>query len=205
MWWSRKANSQRAVAAAVLAAVLALGGCGFHPLYGKANPEVVPEMASIKIKAIEDRIGQELRNKLYTRMNTNGEPAQAKYILETVLKETKENEAIQRTEVATRADLYINADYRLRELGTNKIVISISTRAVASYDIVQNEYSNLVAQQDAERRALEQLANEITTHVSFYFSKGGDKELERGGPSASPPPADYNNQVNPAPYEQAPP
>lgn len=165
--------------------MLVLSGCGFHPLYGKqANPEVVPSLADIKIDVIQDRVGQQLRNLLYSRLNPGGEPAQPKYILEATLRESQESLAIQETEVATRASLNISVAYHLRDLTTGKTLYTSYSRASASYDLLQSEYANLVAAQDAERRSLQVVADDITHRLSFYFTE--DHSNRNGAPAAAP-------------------
>ena len=49
----------------LLAALGFLGGCGFQPLYGKSFAAYAPEeFAAIRVKPIQDRIGQQLHNHL---------------------------------------------------------------------------------------------------------------------------------------------
>ena len=164
--------------------MLVLGGCGFHPLYGKqANPEVVPALADIKIDLIQDRVGQQLRNLLFSRLNPGGEPTQPKYILEVTLHESQESLAIQETEVATRASLNISVTYHLRNLTSGKVLYTSYGHAAASYDLLQSEYANLAAAQDAERRSLQVVADDITRRLSFYFTEDHSKQ---DGTAATP-------------------
>ena len=162
--------------AALLAGSFALAACGFHPLYGKANPEVVPEMAAVKIDPIADRKGQQLRNMLYTQLNPRGEPAHPKYLLETNLQEYTQASAIQIDEVATRANLLMDATYTLTDLQTGRLLFRHALRATTSYDIVQNEFANLSAQEDARNRALELISSDISTQLSFFFARQDDQE-----------------------------
>lgn len=203
MSWSRTIGRFpcAVLGAVLLIAGLALGGCGFHPVYGKGNEHVVPQLANVKVGNIEDRNGQMLRNLLFTKLNPRGQPAQPRYLLETELKEITQALAIQIDEVATRANLYMDANYKLIDLRTGYIVFEQGTRAASSYDIVQNEFANLSAQKDARERALRQVSEEITTQLSFFF--------ERRDPDAQPaqvqavPPAQYQ-PAPPAQYQTAP-
>jgi LPS-assembly lipoprotein len=183
MSWCR----ERAFAfAALICSGAILAACGFHPLYGTANPEVEPALASIKIvpmgpqRTDQDvaRIGQELRNMLYTRLNPKGEPAQPKYVLDAKLGEAKESLAIQKTEVATRAILSIVANYRLTQAGTGEIVFQAESRSTASYDLVESEYANVVAAQDAERRVLQNISDDMTAQISFHFTQDIKQQRE---------------------------
>ena len=51
MWWFEQPGIRRLVATVLGACGLlaALAGCGFHPLYGRTNPEVAAQTATIKI------------------------------------------------------------------------------------------------------------------------------------------------------------
>lgn len=177
MSWS-DTIAAKACAAALLAASLALASCGFHPLYGKANKEVVPELAAVKVGAIADRSGQQLRNLLYTQLNPRGEPARPKYLLETKLQEYTQALAVRIDEVATRANLLMDATYTLTDLQTGRRLFRQGVRATTSYDIVQNEYANLSAEDDARKRALQQISDDIKAQLSFYFVRNEPKAPE---------------------------
>ena len=65
------------------AAVLALGGCGYRPLYGTAgdNRGVVASLASISITETDTRLGQILRNDLLSAMRPAGTAVEDHYVL----------------------------------------------------------------------------------------------------------------------------
>ncbi|MFZ0695443.1 MAG: LPS assembly lipoprotein LptE [Alphaproteobacteria bacterium] len=198
MWWFEQRGTGRLIASALIACgwIAALAGCGFHPLYGKANPEVTAQAQLIKIgvrqegdpKTANFRIGQQLRNTLLTQLTPYGEPAQPQYYLDIKMTESTENLAIQKNQVATRANLQINATYILRHMATGGAIFSGQARGVASYDVVQSEYANLAAEQDAERRSIQAIADDITLKISFHFTQKNPTEpvATRGLP---PPPA----------------
>jgi LPS-assembly lipoprotein len=181
MWWFERREIRRLVTAmlGVCGLLAPLAGCGFHPLYGKANPEVTTQTAAIKIgvrqigdlKLANFRIGQELRNMLLTQLTPLGEPEQPQYYLDIKMSESKENLAIQKDQVATRANLQIGAAYVLRYIATGAVIFSGQASGVASYDVVQSEYANLTAEQDAERRSVQAVADDITLKISFHFTQ----------------------------------
>jgi len=186
MWWFEHRKIRGLITAALgTGGLLAtLAGCGFHPLYGKANPEVTAQTAAIKIgvrqsgdlKTANFRIGQQLRNVLLTQLTPYGEPAQPQYYLDVSMTESTENLAIQKNQVATRANLQIFATYILRYIATGAAVFSGAARGIASYDVVQSEYANLTAQQDAERRSVQAVADDITLKISFHFTEKNPTE-----------------------------
>ena len=64
---------------ALPAALLALAGCGFHPLYGNTTAavpvNVQQQLESIRIVPSQDRMGQQIYNDLRDMLNPRGVPA----------------------------------------------------------------------------------------------------------------------------------
>ena len=63
---------------------LALGACGFEPLYGEhrgGETTVTASMSAIRIEAIPDRIGQKMYNMLHERLTPDGRIEEPKYSL----------------------------------------------------------------------------------------------------------------------------
>src|SRR5271166_4070652 len=77
---------ERPALLAVAAAMLALSGCGWTPLYG--DPETGPaseELRAIHVDPIAERIGQRLEIALRNSLNPTGEPTPTRYRLSTAL------------------------------------------------------------------------------------------------------------------------
>ena len=149
-----------------------LAACGFEPLHAQRTGAPGPDdLAQVKIELIEDRAGQELRNELLDRFDTAGKPSEPRYRLQVKLRETETAVGIQRDGTAARSDLAIYAVYTLRSVSDGKIVTQGVSTGVNSYGIITDAYATLVGKQDAERRALRAVADDITTHVSLYFQR----------------------------------
>jgi len=165
--WSRRTSL--AWAATLL---LALGACGFQPLYGPRGATDVPDdFAAIEIQPIKDRIGQELHNNLLDMLNPKGESAAPKYELLVTLTENREELSVQKTAFATRANLTMTASFALRESKTKKGVTSGSSIAVSSYDVLRSDFATLAAEKDARSRALVRVAEDIRTKLALYFRR----------------------------------
>lgn len=162
----------------VVALLLALGACGFRPMYGKssADPAVATELASISVKPIPERAGQLLHNALLTRLNPKGEPVKARYVLDTTLAYSETQEAVMRDDNATRNLVTYVAQYRLY-LGPTPVAQGRVTKEV-SYDFLQQHYSDISAQSDVERHAADLMADEIRQVLSAYFIRAA--EVRRG-------------------------
>lgn len=164
MWSSSK------IAIAFLAVVLA--GCGFRPMYAPAgNTNVLKDFAGIEIGVIEDRVGQQLRNELLDLLTPHGRPAIPRYVLNVELRESITSFAVERSGLATRSDLQLNARYSLADVATGKLVIAQDSSAISSYNLLDSDYATLAAQEFARTRAVQQLAQEIRTRIAVYFRR----------------------------------
>lgn len=166
----------RRAAAPLLAAsllALALAGCGFRPLYGAGVPsaEVVALLGDIRVTELDDRLGQIVRNELLDLVTPLGEPRTPRYVLRVDLKEQKEGLAIERDATITRFNFTLTVDYTLEDSVARRQVNKGTVRATAAYNVVRNEFTNVIAQRDAEARAARVVAEEIKTRLSIYFSR----------------------------------
>jgi LPS-assembly lipoprotein len=165
-----------AAVALLSAAGLGASGCGFKPLYGDSGavgaPGVQSSLQQVAIAPIQTRTGQILRNFLIDRMSPRGQPGGgAGYSLTIRLAIQKQELGIRRDETATRANLIMTAIYRLTEQSSGATVFQALSRSVTSYNILDNEFSTVMAERDARSRGAEQLADDITTRVALYFNR----------------------------------
>jgi LPS-assembly lipoprotein len=164
MWWPRL----------LLIGVLALAGCGFHPLYGtrSSGQSATTQFAQVRIQPIADRTGQLLYNKLRDRLNPRGKPANPVYLLQIALNERQERLLVERDETASRVNLILRAEYRLTQVGTGTLLDEGVSQTVISYDVLgsQVQFSTLTSESDVRDRATEQLSEDISTRLAIYFS-----------------------------------
>lgn len=171
MWWSR---------AALFLAVLALGpvGCGFQPLYARSQAgvpaEVSDALSSIRVRAIEDRRGQMLRNALVRRLTPSGEPGRASYDLTVTLTTTIEGLGQQKDDRATLGRMTVTATYVLVTAGDGDDARALTTgnaRSVVSFNYLGPRYGSVAVERDAEDRALDDVADGIRRQLGVYFAK----------------------------------
>jgi LPS-assembly lipoprotein len=167
MWCRRRG------ALAALAAALVLPGCGFRPLYGeRANaPRISRQLADIGIDVIPNRPGQILRNELLDRISPQGTPAQPAFLLGVQLSEFRQDLAVRRDETATRTNVILSAQFALRRAFDNQVVHGGIAVVRNSFDLLENKFATLAAEEDARARALRQLAEEIRTRLAIYFER----------------------------------
>lgn len=152
-------------------ALVVLTGCGFHPLHLRTSPQNAGPLAQIRVLNIPDRIGQKFHNLLLERLNPQGEPERPQYNLSITLQHSIEQLAVQKSAIATRANLRVTATFALRGSISRKVEVSGTKLVVAGYDIMSSDYATLIAEKDAEDRALTELADEIRTQLAVYFNR----------------------------------
>lgn len=176
MWWSRGARQTanpvlRAAAAALL--LLAVNACGFRPLHAPSEPArstPADHLAAVRINPLQGRIGQQLHNLLRDRLNASGQPRDPAYVLQVALRLSTRQLGIRKDETATRANLTLTARFQLRDLGSKAVLLAGRSVSVNSYDIFDAFYATKVAEDDAARRGLRELADDIGLRLAVYFA-----------------------------------
>jgi len=162
-----------------LAALLALAGCGWQPLYGQvhdANGNAVggnagPRLATVHVLPIADRTGQNLYNELRDRINPQGVPATPQYDLVIKLAEHTTQLLILQDQTASRTNLTLNAAFTLYQRGSDKPVLKGTSRSTTTYDLLNDEYATVQAMNDARRRGAQSLADDIATQLAVFLSQ----------------------------------
>lgn len=147
-----------------------LFGCGFSPIYsGAPGAKVKQDLSMVAIRLIPDRAGQQLRNYLMNIINPNGQPATPKFFLSISLSETKQTLAIQKTNIATRANLVFTAKFGLSRRGQAGSLLLGQTSSMASYNILTSEFATLAAERDARDRAVREMSIEIARQLAIFL------------------------------------
>jgi len=156
----------------VLSTVLPLGlsACGWEPLYADRETAAgAVALREIKVAPIAERVGQQLEFGLRQSLNPSGEPAKQRYVLSVALSQSLQNSGIQSQGLGTRGDLHLTASYRLVEVATNKVLQTGVVHSSDSFDIQANGYSTVVAQNDAARRDVEEIRQEIVARLTLFM------------------------------------
>lgn len=150
----------------LLAAMLLIGGCGFHPLYTSQNEGNLEIFSRIHINPIGDRIGQILRYALIDRMTPHGLPEVPHYALSVTLDVSTEP-------LHAAAHLIMSATYSIKDLQQNKnpvIFTSTGRSIITYYNEYNSSYEEIRGIHVAECQAAHHLADEIVERIAFYFS-----------------------------------
>ena len=163
---------KRLLALAAVGASLALGGCGFTPLY--AQPGVVSNLAAIDVVAPDGRTGYLLRQHLDDAFARN-HAGPAKYSMRLALSEARYPRGIRTDNVATRYEYVLTADYVLANLPAGDVAKRGRVRVELTYDSADQPYASIAAQQDAQDRAAEEAARRIQLELAAWMATGEPK------------------------------
>ena len=173
--------------ALALALASLLGGCGFHPVYGRQadgspGPAEV-ELANITVSIIAGRPGQLLRQALQQRLAGDGSLAGSHYRLNVVFWISGEGIAIQPDNSATRVRLIAHANWTLVTNTTEPKQISTgSARAVDAFNILDQQYFAADLESEAVTKRLAQdIASQITLQLATWFDEHPDAGRDAEG------------------------
>jgi len=165
--------------AIMLFSLLIFFGCGFQPIFGtRAGSEIRKEVRYIEISPIADRIGQQLRNHLIHDIMPLGRLSVTKYKLNVILTESKQNLAIKKSEIATRANLRFKASYKIILKSNRKQITQGHSQMTTSYNILNQTFATLMAEKNARKRAVREISAEIASKIYGFFRLNRDKIKE---------------------------
>jgi LPS-assembly lipoprotein len=170
-------SASRRIALALAATVL-LAGCGFHPMYGGGSDDAVADaaLAGIRVEPIPNRIGQLVANELRDSFNPRGAAVPARYNLKVIVSAANSDLAIRTDGTASR-ELYVaTANFSLLPIDGHGPGLGGSARSNNSYDIGENEYSVVVANDDAQTRAARDIAQQISLQLSLFMQQQAAKQ-----------------------------
>jgi LPS-assembly lipoprotein len=164
-------------AAALLAALLALAGCGLRPLYaGGASGPVAQALHGVQVAPIQGRAGWLVRTALEDRLGNGREPV---YRLEVELSDDITGFGIRSDNAVTRERRTLRARYRLVDARLGTVLLDATAGSDAGIDVVSSEYATVAAEQTALERLSVDIADQIVSRIALYA-------LRRGGAAARP-------------------
>ena len=169
----------------VIVSAVGLQGCGFQPKHTSSSATsasstqrgvISARLAAIKVDEIigdaglKSRLGQILRGQVLRELQSNGAAPTAyrlsmRYDLEETGLGVREDDAI------TLVNVKLVAHYDLIDIETDKLLFTGSSRSLVTYDLVQSDYANLAAQQDAHKRLAAEVARQVVTRLGMFLSQ----------------------------------
>jgi LPS-assembly lipoprotein len=154
----------------LLALAAAQSGCGFQPVYGERGGQVsAAELQSIEVARVPERVGHRLRDELYRLFHGDGQ--NARYHLAVKLEDRSVITAINRDSSDLRRNLRLIADISLTQPGQEKPLFETRVFSDAGIDQLPSDFATLVAEDAAEKRAVERLARDIRDRLALYFAR----------------------------------
>jgi LPS-assembly lipoprotein len=160
------------IRAVALALFLLLGACGLQPMYGGgASGHVASGLGTIQVAAIPDRAGWLVRNALVDRLG--GEAAEPSYRLEVELDDNLTSFGIRGDSTATRERRTLRARYRLVDLKSGEVVLDATAGSDSGIDIVSSEYATVAAEQTAQERLSQVVADQMVSRLALFVRHSG--------------------------------
>jgi LPS-assembly lipoprotein len=154
--------------------LLALAACGFKPVYGVdsagKSPAAVQQFAAIEIPPMPNRLGQQMRNLLIDSLHPSGAATDYRFRLDTSVTEAVVDLGLQQNSTSTRGQVRLTVRYALVDNSSGKAVLRETLRTSTGYNILINQFSSVLSQDDAEAQGLQQIADDMTLHLAMYFT-----------------------------------
>lgn len=155
----------------LVAAALALAGCGLRPLYGGGESSgVAGTLRSVAVQPIPGQAGWLVRTALVDRL---GDPAgtASPYRLEVELDDDLTGLGIRGDSSVSRERRTLRARYRLVNNTTGAVVLDATAGSDAGIDVVSSEYATVAAEQTALERLSQVVADQIVARLALYASR----------------------------------
>jgi LPS-assembly lipoprotein len=149
-----------------------LAGCGFRPLHAPRDPGAARGLEGIRVGLIPERNGQLMRRQLEQRLGQGG--ARMRYDLSVGLAYGVELQGFAQDGTPSRVRITATANWFLFDTASPpRLVANGTTRAFDAYNVPENQFFSADISRDAaERRLLEQLADDIVLRLALLFEAG---------------------------------
>lgn len=160
--------------------LLALGGCGFRPLYASVEGEADGgALGRVEVGPI--RGPRDARDLMRDTLASRFPPMDGdeRYVLAVNLDEVRQAVSVTIDNNARRFNYQLTGNilYLDRETGEQR---TQNLQSVVSFAIVPSQYASLVGREDAVRRAVIDLARKIETDAALY-AQGRATQTSEGG------------------------
>jgi LPS-assembly lipoprotein len=151
---------------------LALGACGFQPLYGAANESAVAQLPDIFVQPIGERSGQELRLALQQRLAGSSDAQPQGFTLAVYPQISQEAVGIHGDNTSGRNRVVGRAHWVLYSVSPAPAVVSQGdARIVDGFNVINEQYfAASIASETTQQRVANNLADTITTQLATWFT-----------------------------------
>lgn len=120
---------------------------------------------------LRDRVGQLVHIQLSKSMHAQGTSRNPVWELSIKLTSQTVDLGIRKDETATRSNLTLNAEFKLKRIATGKVSFKGRSVITISYNILVARFGTISSRNDAIRRAARELGENIKTRVALFLSQ----------------------------------
>jgi LPS-assembly lipoprotein len=155
--------------------LLALGGCGFSPLYG-GGAGVQARLDEVKVAPIADRTGQLLRQAIETQMQVAGDPTQQLYMLTVDYGVDTQGIGVQQDTATTRQRFHAHASWVLSPIGQPGVALARGQASTEdALNIIDQQYfAQTLETNTVDGQVANEIAGQIVQQVAIYFKAHPD-------------------------------
>lgn len=141
-------------------------------MYGAKNQQLLS--AGVLVETSKDSLGQQLQANLEDQLNPGGVPAQPLYSLSVQVASGTGGIGVARDGTISRYNVALDSSYVLTRLSDRKIIQTGNIRHVSSFNNQVNQYySTYIAEKDAMKRGLTELAELYRQRLGVLLLKNG--------------------------------
>ena len=144
-----------------LLGAVALGGCGFEPVY-QTGGNAQGLRGAVLVDPPTDRDSFDLVEQLEQRL---GRPTAPRFAMSVKLITKEEGLAISDSNDITRFNVIGSADYAVRAIGSDEILLQDRVDSFTAYSASQQPVATLSGERDARARLMVTLADKITAQL----------------------------------------
>lgn len=153
-----------------------ISACGFQPLYGDQNAADAQWLASVEVQQDKDRLNQILAISIEDAINPKGLKVAPQFRLEPLVQTQEYPFATNLDGSVSRFVIDMKSSYKLIRLVDGKVVDSGNLHRTTSYNVSDtDDYATFIADQDAQERAMEELAELYRFKLRSYFGRYAQK------------------------------
>jgi len=160
-----------------LAALGALAGCGFSPLYGNGpdSTPVAQQLDEVAVANIPERTGQMLRESLQDQLEAAGAPTVQHYTLNVAYSIAGQAVGIQEDTSASRIRVIATASWSLSPIGQpgERLTAGQATTEDALNVIDEQYFAQELESTTLDQQLADEIAAQITSQVAVYFKSHG--------------------------------
>lgn len=156
-------------APALAALLLALSGCGLHPLYsGGSSGTVAMGLSVVEVAPIAGKAGWLMANALRDRLHAGPTPH---YRLDIKLEDKIIGLGVRRDDSISRERRSLRARYQLVDLSNGAVLLDAAAGSDAGIDVVNSEYATIAAENTALERLSGIVADQIVARIAAYVQR----------------------------------